>query len=122
MYYDDVLFYVDDVLCIIDDQLQTMKVIQAKLKLKGDNIEEPGMYIGAYLSKMNTVDGQDCWSMSSYKYCTPAVTNVEYVFGKALFKFYAEVCYPSELWLSPRYGCDGIIQGRWSPMVPITHW
>ena len=53
-----------------------MKGIQANLKLKGDNIEEPNMYLGAELSKMTNFDGQECWDMSYDKYCTSDVTNV----------------------------------------------
>ena len=60
MYYEYVLFYVDDLLCISDDTLCTMKVIQAKFKLKGDKIVESNMYLGAELPKMNNFDGQEC--------------------------------------------------------------
>ena len=58
MYYEYVIFYVDDVLCISDDPLRIMKRIQAMFKLKGRNIEEPDMYLGADLSKMTNIDGQ----------------------------------------------------------------
>ena len=37
------------------------------------------MYLGVQLSKMTDVDGQDCWDMSSDKYCMAEVTNVEQV-------------------------------------------
>ena len=40
------------------------------------------MYLGEELSKMTYVDGQECWSMYSDKYCTAAVTNVESVLEK----------------------------------------
>ena len=33
-----------------------------------------------------------------------------------------EVRYPSEMWSSPRDGCDGRYQGGWSPMLARTHW
>ena len=79
IYYEYVLCYVDDVICISDDPLCTMKGITAKFKLKGDKIEEPDMYLGEELPKTKNVDGQDCWYISSDKYCTAAVTNVEYV-------------------------------------------
>ena len=79
MYYEYVLCYVDDVLFISDDPLCTMKGIQAKFKLKGYKIEEHDMYLGAELSNMTNVHGQEYWDMSSDKYCTAAVTNVEYV-------------------------------------------
>ena len=106
IYYDYELFNVYDVLCISDDPLHTMKYIQSKFKLKMDKIEEPDMYLGADLSKTTNVNGQEYWDMSSENYCTAAVTNLEYVFGKAWFKVSAKVCYPYELWLSSIYGCD----------------
>ena len=76
IYYEYVLFYVDYVLCISDDPLCTMKGIQAKLKLKGYKIEKLDMYLGAYFSKTTNIDGQECWGISSDKYCMEAVTNV----------------------------------------------
>ena len=68
MYYEYVLCYVDDVLSISDEPLCTMKVIQAKFKLKEYEISEPNMYICTYLSNMTNIDGQECWAMYSYKY------------------------------------------------------
>ena len=37
------------------------------------------MYLGADLSKMTNLNGQEYWDMSSDNYCTAVVTNVEYV-------------------------------------------
>ena len=76
MHYAYVICYVDYVLCISDDPLRTMKGIQAKFKLKGDKTEEPYMYLGKQFSKMTDADSQECWNMSSEKYCTEEVTNV----------------------------------------------
>ena len=59
-----------------------MKGIQEKFKLKWYKIENLDMYLGAELSKMANVDGQECWAMSSDKYCMIAVTNVEYFLYK----------------------------------------
>ena len=59
MYHCYVLFYVDGVLCISYDPFHITKFIQANFKLKLDNIEEPGMYIGIELSNMTNVDGQE---------------------------------------------------------------
>ena len=53
-----------------------MKGIQAKFKLKGDKLKEPDMYLDTYLSNMTNIDGQECWGISSDKYCMEAVTNV----------------------------------------------
>ena len=71
---------------------------------------------------MTNVDSQECWYISSEKYFTAAVTNVEYVFGKMLFKVVAEVCHPSEMWLFSRDLCERRDQGIWIPMLPRTHW
>ena len=77
IYYDYVLCYVYDVLCISDDPFYTMKGIQGKFKLKRGRIEEPDIYLGAELSNMTKVDGQECWDMSSDNYFTAGVTNME---------------------------------------------
>ena len=81
-YWEYVLCYVDDVLSISDNPLKTMKQVQSKFKLKDDKIEEPTNYLGADLSKMINEDGDECWAMSSEKYCTAAVSNVEEVLKK----------------------------------------
>ena len=82
MSYECVLFCVDDVHCINDDLLRNMSVIMAKLKLKGEKIEEPDMYLGVYLSNITNVNVQECWAMCSDNYCTSAVTNLKYVLKK----------------------------------------
>ena len=72
-YWEYVLCYVDDVLSISDNPLKTMKQVQSKFKLKDEKIEEPTNYLGADLSKMVNEDGDECWVMSSEKYCNAAV-------------------------------------------------
>ena len=54
-----------------------MKGIQSKLKLNNDKMEEPDIYIGAELSNMDNKHKDECWAMSSKKYCTDMVKNVE---------------------------------------------
>lgn len=76
-YYEYVLCYVDDVLCISNDPTRTMKGIEDCFTIKDDKIEEPDMYLVAQLSRIDNDDGQQCWAMSSEKYCTSAVANVE---------------------------------------------
>ena len=36
------------------------------------------MYLGAELSNITDVDGQECWAMSYDNYCTAAVNNVDF--------------------------------------------
>ena len=40
------------------------------------------MHLGVDFSNMTNVNGQECWAVSSEKYCTAAVTNVEPVLKK----------------------------------------
>ena len=71
---------------------------------------------------MTNSDNQECSAMSSDKYCTAAVTNVESVLEKAWFKVATKVCYPYELGSSSRDVCDRVDQVKWSPMLPRTCW
>ena len=76
-YWEYILCYVDDVLCIHEDPSIALKQIARKFKLKDDKMDEPDIYLGAGLSKMDNEDGDECWAMSSDKYCAAFVTNVE---------------------------------------------
>ena len=51
-YYEYVLVYVDDVLRMSDVPSNTMKGIQHSFKIKNDKIEEPTIYLGAEISKI----------------------------------------------------------------------
>ena len=64
-YWEYVLCYVDDILAISDNPHKLLSGVQLKFKLKDDKMEEPEMYLGADLSKMNNEDGDECWAMSS---------------------------------------------------------
>ena len=86
-YYEMVLCYVNDLLCISDDSVETMKWIQRTFKLKDDNIDEPGDYLGATLEKMILLDGSQCWSISSAKYVKVAVKNVKETLEKSEKRF-----------------------------------
>eukprot|EP00957_Ditylum_brightwellii_P013615 1027151-Ditylum_brightwellii.AAC.1 len=59
-----------------------MKGIQDKFKLKGNNIEEPGIYLGAKMSKMSNVDGIEYWSFLSDQYCAVVVFNIKSIYEK----------------------------------------
>lgn len=76
-YWEYVLCYVDDVLSISHQPEKTLKGIQSKFKLKDDKMEEPEIYLGAELSRMDNLEGESCWAMSSDKYCAAMVKNVE---------------------------------------------
>ena len=76
-YWEYILCYVDDVLVISHKPMRTMDGIKSKFKLKGDKTEQPDYYLGADLSLMDNVDGDQCWSMSSDKYCIALIKTVE---------------------------------------------
>ena len=78
-YWELILCYVDDLLCIHEDPTIALKQIQSNFKFKDDKIEEPQTYLGGDLSKITNTDGIPCWSMSSDKYCTAMVKNIETV-------------------------------------------
>jgi hypothetical protein len=59
-----------------------MKGIKEQFKLKDDKIEPPDVYLGATL-KNTTINGIQCWTMSSEQYVKTAVQNVEDKLAKA---------------------------------------
>ena len=61
-YWEYILVYVDDVLCVSHDPVKTLQALQKFFKLKRDKIEEPEMYLGAEISKMQ-VDNGEFWTM-----------------------------------------------------------
>ena len=76
-YWEYVLCYVDDVLFVHENPTIKMKQIATKFKLKDDNMDEPEIYLGANLSKMDNSEGNECWAISADQYCAAFVTNVE---------------------------------------------
>jgi hypothetical protein len=75
-YYEMVLCYVDDILSISENPKATLEGLQGTFKLKDNKIEEPDMYLGGQLGKMQ-VDGVECWTVSAEKYVSASVKNVE---------------------------------------------
>ena len=69
-------YYVDDILAMSDDPKSTLTALTSVFKLKDDKIEDPDLYLGAQLGKID-VDGVECWTMSAEKYVDASVTNVE---------------------------------------------
>ena len=53
-----------------------MKRIQEDFKLKGGNIEPPGVNLGATLSYIKLEIGKYCWTILPEQYVKAAVTNV----------------------------------------------
>ena len=74
--YEYVLVYVDDIFCVSPNTKKTMSQIQEHFKFKNDEVKSPDTYLGASL-KLKTIEGVDCWNMSSSKYVNAAVQNVQ---------------------------------------------
>jgi Reverse transcriptase (RNA-dependent DNA polymerase) len=75
-YYEYVLMYVDDMLSISCDPRAILEVIQGTFKFKNGKIEAPEFYLGAKLQK-KSINGFQCWTITSQDYVKAAVKNVE---------------------------------------------
>ena len=53
-----------------------MEDIQRRFKFKNDKVEEPSNYLGARLQK-KTINGVQCWTMTSLDYIKASIANVE---------------------------------------------
>jgi hypothetical protein len=68
--------YVDDILSISSNPRVILEEIQGTFKLKNGKIEEPEYYLGAKLQR-KTLNGFQCWTVTSQNYVKAAVKNVE---------------------------------------------
>ena len=82
-YHEMLLCYVDNVLEISATPMKTIEGIKAVFRLKGDKAEVPDMYLGAFIQKVETEDGTECWMMSADKYVKAAVENAELKLSKS---------------------------------------
>ena len=73
-------------MCISNNLMHKMKVIQSKFKLKDDKMEKPDVYLGADQSTMDNEQRDEFWAMSSDKYCTVMVKNVEETLTKKVLR------------------------------------
>ena len=125
-YWQYILCYVDDVLCINHDPKRTLKQIQAKFKLKDDKMEEPELYLGAELSKMDNEHGDECWAMSSDKYCASMVKNVEENLAKKGLRLPSKCTTPLKHGYKPELDCTGELKAdglQWyQEMVGSLRW
>lgn len=76
-----VLCYVDDILSLSENPKSTLEGFQGTFNLKDNKIEEPDMYLGGQLGKMQ-IDGVECWTVSAEKYVLASVKNVEEALAK----------------------------------------
>ena len=82
-----------------------MKLIQAKFKIKDDKMEAPDNYLGATITRMDNVDGDQCWAMSSDQYCAALVTNVEDELMKKGLKLPSKCVTPTSNGYRPEMDC-----------------
>jgi len=82
-YYEMILCYVDDIISISMKPWDAIHGIQRTFKLKNDRADVPKMYLGAGISKVKSVSGTECWTLSSEEYIKTAVRNVEEKLAKS---------------------------------------
>lgn len=75
-YYEYMMCYVDDICCCSFTPKETIAEIQRYVKLKKNQIIPPDMYLGASIAK-KSINGRDCWTMSSADYIKAAIENIE---------------------------------------------
>jgi hypothetical protein len=97
---------VDDILHISNKPENTIKGIQSKFKLRDDKMEEPDMYLGASLFKMDNEQGKECWaSMSSDTYCAVMIKNVEDILTKKGLRLPSRCITPLKHGYRPELDC-----------------
>ena len=125
-YWEYVLCYVDDILSISHDPKRTMKLIQAKFKLKNDKMEPPEAYLGATLSKIDNVNGDLCWAMSADDYCAAFVTNVEESLMKKGLRLPSKCATPTSHGYRPEEDCTAELKAegiqRYQELIGSLRW
>ena len=125
-YWEYVLCYVDDILSVSHDPIRTMKLIQAKFKLKNDKMEPPDTYLGATLYQMDNEDGDECWAMSSDTYCAALVTNVEESLNKKGLRLPSKCRSPFSHGYKPEMDCTGELKAdgiqRYQEIIGSLRW
>ena len=83
----------------------TLYMQQYLFKLKNDKIEEPSVYLGAQISKMENSDGQECWVMSADTYCAAMVQNIELILQKKGLRLPSKCFTPLKSVYRPELDC-----------------
>ena len=124
-YWEYILCYVDDVLCVSHKTTETLQALQRFFKLKDDKIDEPDMYLGAEVSKIQS-DGTEFWTMSGEIYIKTAVRNLEDVLSsrglRLPSKCYTPLSsnYRPELDTSPELKANGVVE--YQELIGILRW
>ena len=74
-YYEYILVYMDDLLAISLDAQSIILEVAEKLKLKKDNIDPPGVYLGGRLDN-KSLNEHEIWTMSSVDYVKVIINNI----------------------------------------------
>ena len=124
-YWEYILCYVDDVICVSNNPTQTLQALQKYFKLKEDKIEQPDMYLGAEIGKMQS-EGGEFWTMSGEKYVKSAVKNLEDVLATRGHRLPSK-CetplsnkYRPELDTSAELKADGVTE--YQELVGVLRW
>lgn len=92
-YYEYILMYVDDILVVSNEPQPIFKELKQHVTFKNDKVEEPSNYLGARL-KLKSIEGRDCWTLTSVDYVNAAVKNVEEALKHKQWKFPSKVTTP----------------------------
>ena len=124
-YWEYILCYVDDVICVSHDPKRSLQALKQFFKLKNDKIEQPDMYLGAEISKIQSDNGE-FWTMSGEKYLKSAVKNLEDVLTSRGHRLPSKCNTPlshgfrPELDTSPELKADGITE--YQELVGVLRW
>ena len=125
-YWEYLLTYVDDCLCISATPEKVLGGIATKFTLKDNKMEEPETYLGASLTKMTNEDNQECWAMSSDKYCAAMIDNVEDVLQRKGLKLPSRCVTPLRSGYKPELDCTGELKAdglQWyQEMIGSLRW
>ena len=125
-YWEYVLCYVDDVLSISHKPANALNGIKSKFKLKDDKMDEPDMYLGASLSRLDNEDGDACWAMSSDQYCKAMIQNVEDTLKKKGLRLPSKCYTPLQNAYKPELDCTAELRAdglQWyQEMVGQLRW
>ena len=70
-YYEYLMVYVDKVVSHAPEEV--MKQIGSEFEIKNGEYGPPTSYLGAGISKVQSGNGEECWSMDSKKYVKATV-------------------------------------------------
>jgi hypothetical protein len=99
-YYEYILVYVDDILSISIDAKTILE--QMQFKFRNDKIEPPTSYLGARLKVKKTIDGVDCWTITSVDYVNAVIETVEAAIKNTSHKLPNKVSTPMLLLYAPQ--------------------